>query len=212
MRFIKLTALASIALAFLLAFGVNSDTFAQGKSGGNRGGNGGGNGNGGGSGAGRPTTSPGVDRGLGTASARSGGRSNDGLGTASTNSNGRSDAGLERARMMRENRNREADREIERNPRIGDDMRMNANDLRSGYQVALAANPDLKFGQYVAANMLARNLGSRNSNITADAILSRLASGDSIGQALRDLGVSKDEAKRAEKEIKRRMKAARDRE
>ncbi len=160
---------------------------------------------------GRPTASPGVDRGISTSSDKSNGRADRGRDTASEHSQGRSDEGSERARMMRENRSREADSEIEKTPRIGDDMHMNANDLRSGYQTALAANPDLKFGQYVAANMIARNLGSRNSNITADAILSRLASGDSIGQALRDLGVSKDEAKQAEKETKRRMKAARDR-
>lgn len=196
MRFIKLTALGSIALAFLLAFGVNSDTFAQGRSGG---------------GMGRPTTSPGVDRGIDTSAASSNGRSAQGRSTASDNSNGRYDTGIEHARMMRENNSREANREIERNPQMGEKLHMNANDLRSGYQTALATNPDLKFGQYVAANMITRNLGSRNSNITADAILSRLASGDSIGQALRDLGVSKDEAKRAEKEAKRRMKAAQDR-
>jgi hypothetical protein len=202
MKFTKITAFASIALAFLLAFGVNSNTFAQGR------GNGGGrpsNPGGGGNGMGRPTSSPGVDRGLGTASERSGGRSDTGMGTASTNSNGRSDAGIERARMQRENRIQDANREISKNPRIGDNVRMNANDLRSGYEAALATNPNLKFGQYVAANMIARNLGSTNTNITSSAILSGLAQGNSIGETLRSLGVSRDEAKRAEKAAKRQM-------
>lgn len=198
MKFIKFTTLASVALAFLLALGAHSDAFAQGR------GNGGGRGNQGG-GTGRPTTSPGVDRGIDRSSDRSNGRSDNGRNTASDRSNGRYDDGIERARLMRENRSREADREIERHPRIGDDLHINANDLRSGYQTALATNPDLKFGQYVAANRIARNLGSSNPNITADAILAGLARGDSIGETLRDLGVGKDEAKRAEKEAKRQM-------
>jgi hypothetical protein len=206
MKFTKNISFASLTLALLLSFGVCSETFAQGR------GNGGGRpaGNPGGGGrpdtVGRPTTSPGVDRGIDMSSRRSNGRSDMGRDTASDRSNGRYDSGIERARMMRENRNREADREIARNPRMGENMGMNANDLRSGYQTALANNPDLKFGQYVAANMIARNLRRTNSNITANAILSRLAQGNSIGEALRELGVNRDEAKRAEKEAKRQMK------
>lgn len=209
MRFTKYAASAGIVLAFLLAFGVASDAFAQGRGngGGRPAGNPGG-GNGGGRGAGRPTTS-GVDRGLGNAGSRSGGRSEDGLGRASTNSDGRSDTGIERARMMRENRSREADRELQRNPRIGDNLRINANDLRSGYQNALLTNPDLKFGQYVAAHMIERNLGARYPNVTSEAILGGLADGDSIGKTLRNLGVNRDEAKRAEKEAKRQMENSR---
>ncbi len=201
MRFTKYTTLAGIVLAFLLSCGLNSDAFGQGR------GNGGGgrpSGNpGGGNGAGRPTTSPGVDRGIRRSSDMSNGRSDNGRQTASQRSNGRYDEGIGRARMMRENRSREADREIERN------LRMNANDLRSGYQAALITNPDLKFGQYVAANMIARNFSSRNSNITTNAILSRLANGDSIGEALRDLGLNKDAAKRAEREAMRQLENSR---
>jgi hypothetical protein len=111
--------------------------------------------------------------------------------------------------MMRENRIREADREMQRNPRIRENLRINANDLRSGYQSALITNPDLKFGQYVAANMISRNLGSRYPNVTSSAILLGLANGDSIGETLRDLGVSRDEAKRAEKEAKRQLENSR---
>jgi hypothetical protein len=204
MKITKFASLAGIALALLIAFAAASDTFAQGRGGGRPAGNPGGGG-GRPDGVGRPTN-PGVDRGISTASERSGGRSDRGLETARTNSGGRSDEGLERARLQRENSLREADREIGRNPRIGKQLRMNANDLRRGYQAALATNPDLKFGQYVAAHMVARNLNSRFPNVTAGAILSRLAEGDSIGEALRDLGVSRDEAKRAEKEAKQRLK------
>ena len=213
MRFTKYATLASTTLALLLFFGISSDTFAQGRGngGGRPAGNpGGGRGNGGGgSGMGRPTTSPGVDRGIDMSSGRSNGRSDAGRSTASDRSNGRYDDAMERARMMRENRTREADREMQRNPRLSENLRMNANDLRSGYQTALATNPDLKFGQYVAANMISRNLSSRYPSVTSSAILSGLANGDSIGETLRDLGVSKDEAKRAEKEAKRQLENSR---
>jgi hypothetical protein len=80
--------------------------------------------------------------------------------------------------------------------------------LRAGYQSALATNPDLKFGHYVAATRLAQNLGSRFPNITRSAILERLADGDSIGEALRDLGLSSDEANAAKKRAEREIKAA----
>ena len=89
-------------------------------------------------------------------------------------------------------------------------LHTNANDLRSGYQAALASNPNLKFGNYVAATRLAQNLGSRHPNITRSAILSGLASGRSLGQTLQDLGLSErqsnDARKLADREIKRTKK------
>jgi hypothetical protein len=104
------------------------------------------------------------------------------------------------------NRLRDADRDLRDHPGIAHTLHVNANQLRSGYQAALASNPDLKFGQYVAATRLAQNLGSRFPNITRNAILDGLASGDSLGTTLRNLGLSSQEAnaakKRAEQEIK----------
>ncbi len=79
----------------------------------------------------------------------------------------------------------------------------------SGYQAALATNPDLKFGQYVAATRLAQNLGSRFPNITRNAILAGLASGRSIGQTLHDLGLSDHEASDAKKHADSEIKQAR---
>ncbi|MEO6587736.1 MAG: hypothetical protein ABIP06_00280 [Pyrinomonadaceae bacterium] len=174
------------ALVMFALIGAASDVSAQGRSGSR--------GNSGNSGAGR-----------GNSGSSQGGGVDRGLGTASTRSNSRSDAGIERARLMRENSNR-AEREINDNPRLQDETKMNANDLRDGYQAALASNPNLKFGQYVAAQMIARNLGARNPNITSSAILGGLANGDSIGTTLKSLGVSSDETKRAEKDAKDRMK------
>ncbi len=180
---------ASLCLLVLL---VATSAFAQGK------GKGGGGGRGGSS-AGGPPPGRGVDRGIDNSSSKSGGRSDDGRNNASNKSNGRSDAGLERARKASSNLRR-ADDDLRDHPRLPRALHTNANDLRAGYESALAANPDLTFGNYVAATRLSQNLGSRNPAITRDAILDRLASGRSLGQSLRDLGLNE----REEKEARRR--------
>src|SRR5258705_9716123 len=187
-------------LVLALALGL----YAQGR--GRGGGSGGGRGSGGGAGnGGGPPSGVGVDRGLGNASDRSGGRSDRGLETASEKSNGRSDAGLERARKASSNL-RQADTDLRDHPGIPHTLHLSANKLRDGYQAAVGMNPDLTFWQYVSARRASQNLGSRFPNITRDAILSGLASGRSLGRTLQDLGLSeresKDARKRAEVEIK----------
>jgi len=192
-------------LVLVLATGV----FAQGKGAGK--GGGGGSGKGGGSSSGHgggPPTGVGVDRGLGNASEKSKGRSDEGLSNASTKSNGRSDAGLERARKANDNLRR-ADDDLRDHPGVPRALHTNANDLRAGYQSALATNPDLTFGNYVSATRLSQNLGSRNRNITRGAILHGLASGRSLGQTLQDLGLNERESKDARKQVERELKDAR---
>lgn len=189
----------------VIVLSLATTAFAQGR--GRGGGAGGGRGSGSGN-AGGPPPGVGVDRGLGNASDRSNGRSDDGLRNASERSGGRSDAGLERARIASNNL-RQADRELRDHPGLARDLHVSANSLRSGYQTALQANPELTFGQYVAATRLERNLNSRFPNITRDAILARLASGDSIGDALKDLGLSSREASDAKKQAERENKRAR---
>jgi hypothetical protein len=192
-----------LVLVTLLMLTLATGVFAQGR--GRGGGGGGGRGSGG---SGGPPPGVGVDRGLGNASDRSGGRSDDGLSNASTRSNGRSDAGLERARRASSNL-RHADDDLQDHPNLPRALHTNANDLRAGYQAALATNPDLTFGNYVAATRLGQNLNRRFPNITRDAILSGLASDRSLGQTLQDLGLSSDEAKEAKKQAEREIKAAR---
>ena len=191
-------------MSVILLLGLVSSGFGQGR--GRGGGAGGGRGSGGGAGVGGPPAGVGVDRGISTSSERSGGRSDSGHSTASEKSNGRSDAGLERARTASNNLRR-ADEELRNNPGLSRTLRTNANDLRSGYQAALATNPNLKFGHYVAATRLAQNLGSRHPGITRDAILAGLASGRSLGRTLQDLGLSERESSDARKlvdlEVKR---------
>jgi len=190
----------------LLVLGLTASALGQGK--GRGGGVGGGQGSGGGGvgNHGGPPSGVGVDRGISTSSMNSGGRSDTGHATASEKSKGRSDSGLERARMAENNRH-QADKDLRDNPGMTRTLHVNANDLRAGYQTALLQNPNLKFGNYVAATRLSQNLGSRHPRITRSAILNGLASGRSLGQTLQDLGLSDRESSEARKladsEIKR---------
>jgi hypothetical protein len=87
--------------------------------------------------------------------------------------------------------------------------------LQMAFENARAANPKLNRGNFIAANVLADNLGARHPNITTQAILSGLQSGKSVGQTLQSLGLSKAEAKherraadRDKKEADKRIKDA----
>lgn len=202
MKFHKI-GFAGLSVLLLLCLAVNG--FAQGR--GRGGGSGGGRGSGGGAGSshGGPPAGIGVDRGLGTASEKSGGRSDTGLGRASEKSGGRSAEGIERARA---NNLRHANEELNKNPNLPNVLGTNANSLRSGYQAALLTNPDLKFGHYVSATRLAQNLGSRHPGITRNAILNGLASGRSLGQTLQDLGLRERESSEARKRVDREIKLA----
>ena len=202
---------AGLALACLFVFGMQSLAAAQGRGGGRGGSSGaGGAGRGGGGGIGRPD-GVGVDRGIGTSSDRSRGRADEGRGTASERSRSRSDEGLDRARAARANNSRRADEELREHPGIATRLNTPPGRLRDEYQAALAANPNLKFGQFVAATVLARNLGDRNPAITRSAILAGLANDKSIGRTLRDLGINERVAKEAEREANREIKESKKR-
>ena len=201
----RLSIFKLILFSFLVV-SLSMSVMAQGK--GRGGGGGGGRGSGSGH-AGGPPSGVGVERGIGNSSVHSEGRSDKGRENASVKSGGRSDAGLERARMA-SSRLRDADRELRDHPNMARHLKLNANDLRAGYQTALLTNPELKFGHYVSATRVSENLASRHPNITRDAILGGLASGRSLGQTLQDLGLSDREAndvrRRAEREIKEAKK------
>jgi hypothetical protein len=179
----------------VIAFAGSVFPQGHGHAGGVGAGRGASSGNGGG-----PPSGVGVDRGLGNASDRSGGRSD--------RSKGRSDAGLDRARMASDNMRR-ADDDLQNHPGIPRALHTNATNLRSGYQAALATNPSLKFGEYVSATRVSQNLHSRFPNVTRDAILAGLASGRSLGRTLQDLGLTEHEAKDAKKVAEREIKEAR---
>jgi len=193
--------MSKLIVLTVLVLTLATGAFAQGR--GRGGGSGGGRGSGGG-----PPSGVGVDRGVGNASSRSGGRSDDGLSNASNKSNGRSDDGLDRARRASSNL-KHADDDLRDHPRLPNALHTNANNLRDGYQAALASNPDLTFGNYVSATRLGQNLNRRFPDVTRDAILNGLASGRSLGQTLQDLGLNSDESKAARKQAEAEIKAAR---
>ncbi len=80
--------------------------------------------------------------------------------------------------------------------------------MRARYEAALINNPDLTFGNFAAAHVIADNLNGRFPNVTASAILARLESGDSIGEALRDLRLTKEQSKIAQRDAEDRINAA----
>ena len=191
---------------FLVVFAVAgflclaTDSYGQGRG---RGGGGRPAGAGGG-----PPSGVGVDRGIGNASVRSGGRSDTGLGNASTRSNGRSDAGLDRARLARDNANRMSDTELNRYRGLSRRLGTTPEEMRARYEAALVANPDLNYGNFVAAHVIADNMMSRFPNVTSANILAGLADGDSIGETLRDLRLTKEQARIAQRDAEDRIKAA----
>jgi len=197
----RFSIISSLAMVLLMCFAFDSSTLAQGRGGGRPPGAGGG----------APAGSPGVDRGLGNASIRSDGRSDTGLSNASTRSNGRSASGLDRARMARDNANAVSDTELNRFRGLSRRFGSTPADMRAAFQAALTANPDLTFGQFVAANVIADNLGGRFPSITSSAILAGLADGHSIGSTLQTLGLSKDQAKVAKTTADDEIKSAKNR-
>ena len=80
--------------------------------------------------------------------------------------------------------------------------------LQNAFENARAANPKLSRGNFIAANVLADNLGARYPGITTHAILSGLQSGKSVGQTLQGLGLSAAEAKQARRAANRDTKDA----
>lgn len=198
----KLFGITALTLAFLMLFGFDSSVTAQGRGGGRP------SGAGQPSGTGRPDTAPGVDRGMGRASDRSGGRADDGWGNASTRSNGRFDSGIDRARNARERAADVSDTELNRYRGLSKKLGTTPEEMRARYEAALLANPDLKYGKFVAAHVVSDNLGGRYPNITASAILAGYINGDSLGKSLRNLGMTKEEAKAAEKNAEITMRDA----
>lgn len=80
--------------------------------------------------------------------------------------------------------------------------------LHSAFERARQSNPKLSRGNFIAANVLADNLGARRPNVTTAALLSGLQNGSSLGQTLQSLGLSKGEAKQARRAADRRVKDA----
>jgi len=137
------------------------------------------------------------------------GRSDDGFGTASGRSNGRFDNGMQRASQPRYVNGMPTDNELTRFRGVAKKLETTPEDLRTAFDLARETNPDLKFGQFVAANVIADNLSAAHPEITSDAILLGLSNGDSIGKTLQNLGLSSDASKDVQKQAKKEIKKSR---
>ena len=78
--------------------------------------------------------------------------------------------------------------------------------MQTAYEQAKSANPKLTRGQFIAANMLGHNLSDKG--IMTDQILAGLAGGKSMGQTLKSLGLTDQEAKQAEKAANKDVREA----
>ena len=162
-------------------------------------GRGGGQGNGGGP----PSTSnAGWNRGISASDATSNARTSNGRDNASDKSKGSSD---DHVRQVAKDRKMNGN-ELNRYRGIARRLNTTPEKMHSLYLTASKLNPNLTFGQFVAANTVANNLNSRYPGVTANSILLGLQNGRSIGQTLKSLRVEPGVADRAEKEAKQQIK------
>jgi hypothetical protein len=184
--------LAAFTVLFALVLSADFSVYAQGRG---RGG-----------GGGRPA-------GVGGGSSMGGmhGNSGDPFGRLPDRTTGRGNSGIDHARnpandRARAMRNAPDTNELNRYRGISKKLGTTPEALRAQYIAAATLNPDLKFGQFVSANVVADNLHSRFPNVTTSSILTRIANGDSLGQALKGLRVDGTTAKRAQKDAEQRIK------
>ena len=91
---------------------------------------------------------------------------------------------------------------------IAEKLNTTPDALKSEYDAARQANPKLTHGQFIAANLLAQHLGSKNPSITTQAVLEGLGSGKTLGQTLESFGLSPTEAKQAQRTASREIQEA----
>jgi hypothetical protein len=154
---------------------------------------GGGGGRPGGSPAANPgskTTTPQSSSGKSSTSSKSGKSSSKNSTTSSRNGNG----------------NMPSDAEMSKYRGISTKMGTTTDVWGQQYHDAYMANNNLKFGQFVTANVVADDLHSRYPNVTSEAILAGYRQGHSIDQTLRSMNVDAATAKAAEKNAERRIK------
>jgi hypothetical protein len=81
------------------------------------------------------------------------------------------------------------------------------NVLRARYETERRLNPDLTYGQFVAAHMVAKN----HRGVSTGDILGGLRNGQSIGQVLHDRGWDRDKVDKERKRIKKDREKDKDR-
>ena len=76
------------------------------------------------------------------------------------------------------------------------------------YKTERVLNPDLTYGQFVAANMIARKHGSRYPLLTTEGILTGLRNGGNLGQTVKNLGFGDKDYRKERKRIDKIFKKA----
>ncbi len=84
---------------------------------------------------------------------------------------------------------------------------MSPEDAQDWYEREKDRNPSLTYGQFVAANMVARKNNSSHPRITTERILDRLGDGQNFGQAVKDLGLKGDKYESERRRIRRELEA-----
>lgn len=198
MKIRKVLFLALAGLIAVLGIGVGSDLYAQGK------------GKGKSSSQGIPSSS---SSGRAQDNSDSSGKSNPHGNSANSNGSAASkhENSDDRAMVAKKKASKISDNELNRYRGVSKKIGTTPEKMRAYYESALLTNPDLKYGNFVAANVIADNMHDRNPAITSDAILAGLAKGDSIGQTLQNLGLSKDDANIAKRKADGQIKAAKNR-
>lgn len=174
--------------ALTLTFILGTDAFSQGRGRGNSGGNPGAGQGGGG------------DRGMGGAgfpdmSGRGGWENPRGRdGSTSETRGGRSGSGGRRERPSNPG--------PQRFEGLSNHLGVPASELQSQYEAARAENPNLTYGQWVAANVIGI---SNPRDLTAEQILGSLRDGKTLGETLSSAGWDRDRIKKERKRIKKEV-------
>jgi len=98
--------------------------------------------------------------------------------------------------------NKQANKMEHRYENLGRKLNMSSSEARAWYERESALNPNLTYGNFVAANMIARN----HQGISAQQILNGMRSGRSLGQTMKDLGVNDREIRKDKKRVKDDLK------
>ena len=200
----KIKVLIVFAAVAVFCLAADSGVLAQGKGGGNKGG-------------GKPSNA-----GQSGSHGNSGNRGNSGnkpsdssTDVVTSGDHGKPDKGAKNADKAAKNaakaRDKAAkmtDNELNRYKGLSKKLGTTPEDMRARYQSALLQNPDLSYGNFVSAHMVADNLGDRYPNVTSGALLDRMAKGRSLGQAMQDLKVAPTQITSTQDIINRKLKGA----
>jgi hypothetical protein len=195
----KFSAAAALLCAFVLFGQASASAQAQGRS------------------TGSGSGSPGLNQAMGRTNDVSLGRGNgrvvvggpSSFPSPSEASNNRRSYEYANQARIRENNERQADKELRDHPDMPARLNTTADELREGYREMHRFNVFLTFEQFVTATRLAAVLIPTHPNITRNGLLNGIAAGKSFDRTLVDRGLTKEEAKAAVQRVKQEIKESR---